>query len=86
MRKPRYPKDEFARRGKELYGKLIRPTLEANNRGRFVAIDIETGEYEMADKIVEAAKTLISRAPDAQIWMSRIGYPVVHRLGSALSR
>ena len=47
-RMPRYPKEEFARRGEEIYNRDIRPLLEANNRGMFVAVDIETGEYEVA--------------------------------------
>jgi hypothetical protein len=31
-----------------------------------VAIDIETGEYEVADNSMAAAETLLKRCPDAQ--------------------
>ena len=43
-RRPRYPKDEFARRGNALYEERIRSQVEDGNQGRIVAIDIETGE------------------------------------------
>jgi hypothetical protein len=39
---PRYSKEEFARRGDEIYESEICPHVEADNKGKFVAIDIET--------------------------------------------
>lgn len=50
VRQPGYSDEEFARRGKELYEKNIRPQVEAGNKGKIVAIDIETGEFELADE------------------------------------
>ena len=43
----RYPKDEFARRGNEICELHVRPQVEAENRGKYVAINIETGDWEM---------------------------------------
>jgi hypothetical protein len=40
IRQPRYSKEEFARRGDEIYERDIRPVVEAENKGKFVAIDI----------------------------------------------
>ncbi len=39
----RFNKEEFARRGDEIYEKEIRPPVEAGNEGKFVVIDIKTG-------------------------------------------
>ena len=47
VRQRRYPKEEFARRGNAIYERDIRPQVEADNQGKYVAIDIETGEWEM---------------------------------------
>jgi hypothetical protein len=47
LRQPRYSKEEFARRGDEIYDFQVRPQVEANNYGKIVAIDIETGGWEM---------------------------------------
>ena len=47
VRQPRYSKEEFARRGQALYEQRVRPQVEEGNSGRIVAIDIETGEFEV---------------------------------------
>lgn len=44
---PRYSKEEFARRGDEIYDRDIKPHVTAEDDGKFVVIDIETGDYEM---------------------------------------
>jgi hypothetical protein len=82
VRQPRYSKEEFARRGDEIYESQIRPQVEADNRGKFVAIDIETGAFELADNTLTASQRLLERYPDAQTWVVRIGYRAVHRFGS----
>src|SRR3954447_5256800 len=38
---PRYSKEEFARRGNEIYEREVQPRLTEEDRGKFVAIDIE---------------------------------------------
>lgn len=81
VRQPRYSKEEFARRGKEIYEDRVRSQVEKGNYGRIVAIDIETGDFEVADDSLTAAKQLLKRLPDAQIFGIRIGHPAVHRFG-----
>jgi hypothetical protein len=79
--KPRYSKEEFARRGDAIYEKDILPNLAAKDVGKFLAIDIETGEYEIAANEMKAGDKLRARLPEAQIWMVRIGYTSTHRFG-----
>ena len=79
VRRRRYPKEEFAERGKAIYENAIRPRVEADNQGKFVAIDIETGEWEMDASETLAGDRLRQRLPDAQTWMMRIGYPYIRR-------
>jgi len=81
MTQPRYSKEEHARRGSELYEPEIGPQIDASNHGRIVAIDIDSGEYEVADQGLDAANRLLLRRPAAQIWCVKIGYPAVHRFG-----
>jgi hypothetical protein len=77
--KRRYPKEEFARRGDALYETKVRPRLKPADKGKFCAIDIETGEYEIAEDEMEACDKLYARIPNAQPWLVRIGYRYVHR-------
>lgn len=80
-RQPRYSKEEFARRGHEIYESQVRSQVEEGNHGKIVAIDIETGAFEVANDSLTAAKQLLRNHPDAQIFGIRIGHPAVHRFG-----
>jgi len=64
VRQPRYSKEEFARRGHEVYESQVRSQIEEGNHGKIVAIDIETGAFEVADDSLTAAKQLLIRFPD----------------------
>ena len=79
--RPRYSKEEFARRGDALYEEHIRTQIEDGNEGKFVAIDIETGAYEVDVDELPASDRLLARLPDAQIWLKRIGSRYVRRFG-----
>ena len=78
---PRYSKEEFARRGRAIYERDIRPHLEAGDKGKFVAIDIETGVYEMDRDDYTATEHLLGHHPKAQIWLLRVGHRAAYRLG-----
>ena len=80
-RQPRYSKEEFARRGQAIYEKRVRPQVEEGNRGKVVAIDVETGEFEMGEDTLAACDRLLARCPDAEPWLVRIGHRAVHRFG-----
>ena len=71
---PRYSKEEFARRGDALYEKEIRPQLKAGDKGKFAAVDIESGEFAIDADELKAGNKLRKRLPDAQIWMVRVGF------------
>jgi hypothetical protein len=77
----KYSKEEFARRGNEIYETQVRSQVEEGNHGKIVAIDIETGAFELAKDTMTASDRLLERYPDAQIWRVRIGHKGVHRFG-----
>jgi hypothetical protein len=81
VRQPRYSKEEFARRGQEIYEQNIRPAVEPDNTGKFVAIDIESGAWEMDDDDYTATERLLARVPDAQMWLVRVGHRSAYRIG-----
>lgn len=77
----RYSKDEFARRGEALVESMVRPNLKAADKDKFVAIDIETGEYELDKNEMKALNRLAKRLPDAQIWLVHVTLGYLHRIG-----
>jgi hypothetical protein len=78
---PRYSKEEFAHRGDELYEREICPHLKAEDEGKFVVIDLDTGAYEIEADELAASDRLLARHPAAQIWLRRVGSRYVRRFG-----
>ena len=72
-------KEEIVERGKKIYERDIQPLVEADNKGRVVAIDVLTGEFELADNALNSAGQLHARLPGAAIFVTRIGYPAMHK-------
>jgi hypothetical protein len=79
---PKKPIDQIARRGRALYTKQIHRKLAGEKKGRVVAVDILSADYQVADSALAAARQLLARKPHAQIWLERIGYPALRRFGS----
>jgi hypothetical protein len=77
----RYSDEEFARRGDDIYERLVRPTVEPGDDGKYVAIDIETGAYEIDVDALAAMDRLTERHPGVEAWLRRVGRSYVHRFG-----
>ena len=82
VRYRRYSKEELARRGQALYESSIQQQVESGNEGKIVAIDIETGAFEVADNVLPATNRLFEQYPNAQPWVIRIGYRAVYHFGA----
>jgi hypothetical protein len=86
VHQPKYSKEEAARRGDELYEQVVRPNIKPKDHGKYVAIDMDTGEWEMDEDEIAAGDRLLARLPDAQIWLTRVGYGYTVRFGGASLR
>jgi hypothetical protein len=86
VREPRYSKEEFASRGDQIYEGQIRSQVEESDRGKIVAIDLETGDFEIDASEIVACDRIEVRHPDAQIWIVRIGSQYVRRFGGRTKR
>ncbi len=82
----RYSKEEFARRGDAIYENNVAPHLEPEDEGKFAAIDIEGGTYEIDVDELAACDKLNARVPDAQTWLVRVGSRYLHRFGGREKR
>ena len=78
--------EEIARRGKELYeNPRVQVEVEAHI-GKVIAIDVETGDYEIGDDLLAISLQLKSRHPNAEMWAERIGFNAVYTFGGTLTR
>ena len=72
-----------ARKGQAIYHERIEPKLGKELHDKVVAIEIDSGEFEIADTASEAADRTLARNPEAQIGCERVGFPVVRKMGRA---
>ena len=77
----RRPLDELGRLGDAIYDQRIRPNLRPEDKGKFVAVDVDSGEYEMDEDDYTAVMRLLERMPAADSWLIRVGYPTTCRIG-----
>jgi hypothetical protein len=73
--------EELARLGAEAFDRRVRPALRAEDDGKFVAIDVETGDYEIDEDDYAAVSRLRARSPAADVWLGRVGQPAAYRIG-----
>ena len=81
-----YAPGEIARRGKEIYTGHLRVELEPGNFGKYLAINIETGEWEIGNDHAETVLHAHAKYPDSGIYGMRIGHLATEALGGGLRR
>ena len=75
----------IAARGEALYQEKIREKVESTQKGKFLAVDIETGDYAIADEDLAATDRLLAKRPNATVYGLRIGFPTAYRIGFKIS-
>jgi hypothetical protein len=79
MGHPKLSGEEIDRRGQTVYAERLRSLVETEeNVGRLIVVDVETGDYEIANDGLTAANRLLVRRPDAPLLCLRIGYEAVY--------
>jgi hypothetical protein len=84
--RPSLTNEEVARRGDEIYNRLLRARLEPDQNGKIIAIDVDSEDYEVGTDVLDVAHRLRARRPDALIYFLRVGDRVLHRLRSPRRR
>jgi hypothetical protein len=74
-------REEFVRRGKDYYDRFLRDKLEPEHKGKFLALDIETGDYEMDADEMAAIDRARARMPGKIFYILRVGYRTADRIG-----
>ena len=80
-----YTSKEVASRGEAIYKREIRDRVDPKHKGKFLVIDIETGEYEMNVDDLVATKRLLAEHPSAVVYGLQIGFPTAYRIGGHFS-
>jgi hypothetical protein len=65
---------EIARRGQEAFERHVRPKLGPEDENKYVAIDIETGDYEIDADDYIVCRRMRDRYPAERLWLVRVGH------------
>ena len=73
-------KEKLASKAREIYNRKYRRKLEATERGKVVAIEVESGEIFLGRTALEAGLKAREKYPDKIFYFIKVGYPAVHSL------
>ncbi|NOT01023.1 MAG: hypothetical protein HOP29_10385 [Phycisphaerales bacterium] len=79
------PGDVVAR-GTRIYEDRLRSELEPRHNGKFVVIDVETGEYELDDDHLAASDRAAAKRAGALLYATRVGSRCLGRIGGRSAR
>jgi hypothetical protein len=74
---------DIAERGQGLYEREILARLNASAHGKFLVLDIESGEYEVDRDELAAFKRVRSRCPEGRFYFLRVGFSAAYHFGGA---
>lgn len=71
--------EEIESRGTAIYENNIRRLVEPDEMGKFVVIDVYSGDYEIDERDGATTGRLMKRRPGAMTWAVRVGYSAAYR-------
>ncbi len=77
------PTGEIAKRGREIYDRL-RPMLEPAHNGKYIVIDVDTGEYELDEDHLTASDRAKAKRANAPLFATRVGFGALGRVGGKI--
>ncbi|MYC30432.1 MAG: hypothetical protein F4X65_10145 [Chloroflexi bacterium] len=86
MAASKYTIDEICDRGEKIYEEQIKHLVEPHENGKFIVIDIETGDYEIDGEELDAHQRLEDRRPKYVGFLARVGYKATYHLGGGWER
>ena len=86
MTSKKYTIDEIGDRAERIYEEQIKHLVEPQQNGKFIVIDIESGDYEIDEDTFAAEDRLKTRRPNAVGFLGRVGYDSAYHIGWGGSR
>lgn len=75
----KYSLDQLRELGEDILHRVVEPNASPEQDGLFLAINVDTEEYEIAGKLNDAIARQLARDPDCYLWLARIGRPSVYK-------
>lgn len=82
IHRTRYTSQEIVQRGQALYDTRIRAEVEPQHNGKFLVLDIETGDYEIDQDSLTALDRAKAKRAEPTLYLVRVGFPTAFNLGA----
>lgn len=79
--RPNLTGDEIAALGELIYRQKIRPLMTEEDIGKYVIVDVYSGEYEIDEDSVKADLRLREKTPESCGFIMRVGYSAAYFFG-----
>jgi hypothetical protein len=86
MRKTMVDPSELVARGRAYYDAHLRATVEPQHTGKFLALDVESGDYEVDEDEMAAIRRARAKHPESLFCVLRVGHRAAHRIGGGSLR
>lgn len=78
-----YQPGEVAALGEKIYQEQIKHLVHPAEKGKFLTIDVESGDYELDEKAVDSLLRLRQRRPAAVCFGMKVGYVAAIHFGGS---
>jgi hypothetical protein len=72
--------ETIAKEGERIYKETLKEQLEKDNIGKFLAIEVETGDYFIDDSLEEALKKAKEKYSKKLFYLMRIGFSGIYNV------
>ncbi|MBY0230001.1 MAG: hypothetical protein K2W96_12025 [Gemmataceae bacterium] len=79
-------RSEEGRQSQEYFDRVVIPKLPPEDMNKYVAVDMDTGEYEVDEDDYQASMRLLARLPQARAYLFRAGWPATYCMGGGQHR
>ncbi len=76
-----YQPGEIGALGQKIYQEQIKPLVYPAEKGKFLIIDVESGDYELGEDMRTTSQRLRRRRPDAVNFGMKVGYVAAIHFG-----
>ena len=75
-------REAIATSGQRIFERLAAQGWRPGDDGKFVAIDVNSEDFEVDSNDFMATERLRKRHPNARMWLARIGHKAAYTLGA----
>ena len=81
----RIDRQALARRGQEYYDRFLRAELDPEHKGKYLVLDVDSGDYELDNDEMAASDRARAKHPDRIFYILRVGCRAAVYIGAKVN-